>query len=83
MRKVSASCIWIPDILTDNQKRVRAQPVKQLLKNVSEFNQKQFSNSLTGDETRVHYFEAVRKLGNKKGQTKPGLLLPEKHKHKE
>ena len=29
------------------------------------FNQRQIANIVTGDETWVHYFEPVRKVGNK------------------
>ena len=36
------------------------------------FNQRQFANIVTGDETWVHYFEPVRKVGNKIWLSKHG-----------
>lgn len=68
VRKISAR--WIPHILTDGQKKVRIQTAKRLLKMFPNFNQRQFANIVTGDETWVHYFEPVRKVGNKLWLTK-------------
>lgn len=70
VRKISAR--WIPHILTDDQKKVRVQTAKRLLKMFPNFNQRQFANIVTGDETWVHYFEPVRKVGNKIWLTKHG-----------
>ncbi|XP_062582211.1 histone-lysine N-methyltransferase SETMAR-like [Saccostrea cucullata] len=70
VRKISAR--WIPHILTDDQKKVRIQTAKRLLKMFPNFNQRQFANIVTGDETWVHYFEPVRKVGNKLWLTKHG-----------
>ena len=36
---------------------------------------KQFANVVTGDETRVHYFEPIRKVSNKKLATKHSKRL--------
>lgn len=70
VRKISAR--WIPHLLTDYQKRGRVKMAKQLLKKFPKFNQRQFANIVTGDETWVHYFEPVRKVGNKIWLTKHG-----------
>ncbi|XP_062593106.1 histone-lysine N-methyltransferase SETMAR-like [Saccostrea cucullata] len=70
VRKISAR--WIPHTLTDDQKKVRIQTAKRLLKMFPNFNQRQFANIVTGDETGVHYFEPVRKVGNKLWLTKHG-----------
>ena len=39
--------------------------VKQLLKKFPKFNERQFANVVTNEETWVHYFDPVRKIGNK------------------
>ena len=59
--------------MTDEQKRVRGQMVKQLLKKFPRFNQRQFANIIIGDETWVHYFEPVKKIGNKIWLSKHGI----------
>ena len=55
-------------------------------KNVSKFNQRQFANIATGDETWIHYFEPVTKIGNKIWLTKYDrrhVLAKGSVKHKE
>lgn len=53
-------------VLTDDQKRIQAQTAKQLLHIFLQFNRRQLlANIDTGDETGVHYFESIRKIGNK------------------
>ena len=63
VRKISARLI--PRLLTDEQNRVRVQTAKRLLKTFPTCNQRQFANIVPGDETWLHYFETVRKFGNK------------------
>ena len=58
LREISAR--WIQNILTDDQKRVRVQTTKQLLKMFPKFNHRQFANISTGVETWIKYFEQVR-----------------------
>ena len=43
-----------------------------MLKRFPEYDKKIFANVVTGDETWVHYFEPVRKVGNKIWATKHG-----------
>lgn len=53
-------------ILTDDQKQVRVkQHAKQLLKLLPKFNQRKFSNIVTGDKTWVHHFKPVGQIKNK------------------
>lgn len=78
VRKIYAR--WKPHILTD-QNRVRVHAAKQLQKCFP--NSNTFFNIVTVDETWVHYFEPVRKLGNKNGKFMKVkvLLMPKKKKH--
>ena len=57
VRKISAR--WIPHILTDDQKRVRVQTAKQLLKMFPKFNQREFANT-----SKISY-EIVRRWRKK------------------
>ena len=68
VRKISAR--WMPHLLTDEQKRQRVKVAKKLLQMFPKYDKKQFANVVTGDETRVHYFEPVRKVSNKIWATK-------------
>jgi hypothetical protein len=43
---------------------------KKLLQMFPKYDKKQFANVVTGDETWVHYFEAVKKVSNKIWATK-------------
>ena len=63
VRKITAR--WVPHLLTDAQKKQRVKTAKKLLKMFPKFDQKQFANVVTGDETWIHYFEPVRKVSNK------------------
>lgn len=54
------------DILTDDPKRVHVQIATwQLLKMFLRSIQRQFAKIDTGDKTCLHYFESIRKIGNK------------------
>ena len=68
VRKISAR--WVPHLLTDEQKRQRVKVAKKLLQMFQKYDEKQFANVVTGDETWVHYFEPVRKVSNKIWATK-------------
>lgn len=68
-RRKKISAWWIPHIY--DQKRIRVQTAKQLLNLFPRFNQRQLQKSVS-DETRVHYFEPVRKTGRKIWLTKLG-----------
>ena len=61
--------------MTDDQKQLRVQIAKQLLKMFPKFSQKQFANIITGDGTRVHYFSPVENIGNKIWLNKHGSRL--------
>ena len=61
---------WVPHLLTDEQNRQRVKVAKKLLQMFQTCDKKQFANVVTGDETRVYYFEHVRKVGNKIWATK-------------
>ena len=43
---------------------------KKLLQMFPKYDKRQFANFVTDDETWVHYFEPVRKVGNKSWATK-------------
>lgn len=75
VRKIYAR--WKPHILTD-QNRVRVHAAKQLQKCFP--NSNTFFNIVTVDETWVHYFEPVRKLGNKNGIYEGKSLVDAKKK---
>ena len=68
VRKISAR--WVPDLLTDKQKRQRVKVANKLLQMFPKYDKKQFANVVTGDETWDHYFEPVRKASNKIWATK-------------
>ena len=68
VRKISA--IWVPHLLTDEQKRQRVKEAIKLLQMFPKYDKKQFANFVTGDETWVHYFEPVRNITNKIWATK-------------
>jgi hypothetical protein len=55
----------MPHLLTDKQKRQRVKVAKKLLQMFPNYDNKQFVDVVTGDETWVHYFEPVRKVSNK------------------
>ena len=63
VRNISAR--WAPHLLTDEQKRQRVKVAKKLLQMFPKYDKKQFANFVTGDETRVHFFESIRKVSNK------------------
>ena len=60
----------MPHLLTDEQKRQRVKVAKKLLQMFPKYDKRQFANFVSGDETWVHYFEPVRKVGNKIWATK-------------
>ena len=64
------NALWVPHLLTDEQKRQRVKVAKKLLQMFPKYDKKQFANVVTGDETWVHYFEPVRKVSNKIWATK-------------
>ena len=68
VRKISAR--WVPHLLSDSQKKQRVKTAKQLLKIFPKYDEKKLANVVTGDETRVHYFQPVRKFSNKIWATK-------------
>ncbi|XP_053376606.1 protein GVQW3-like [Mercenaria mercenaria] len=60
----------IPHLLTAEQKQERVRKAKKLLKLNLEFDNKRFSELITGDETCVHFFEPKRKCSNRVWATK-------------
>lgn len=48
-----------------SKKKVRIKLAKKLLKMFLKYNERQFANVVTDDETWIYYFEPVRKVGNK------------------
>lgn len=63
---------WIPHLLTPEQKKLRVNTAKKLLKMFPKFDRRVFANIVTGDETWVHFFEPRRKIDNKVWVTKHG-----------
>ena len=55
----------MPHLLTDGQTKQRDKIAKQMLKILLNFDEKKFTNVVTGSETWVHYSEPVRKVSNK------------------
>ena len=51
---------WVPQLLTDEQNRQQVKVAKKHLKMFPTYDKKQFANVVTGDDTRVHYFESIR-----------------------
>ena len=70
VRKISAR--WVPNLLTDEQKRQQVKVAIKLLQMFPKYDKKQFANFVTGDKTWVHYFEPVRKVSDKIWATKHG-----------
>ena len=76
VRKISAR--WLPAMLRDDQNWVLYILIinaKQLLNILTNFNQRQFSNIVTGDQTWVQYFKPVRNIGSKTWQYRHGKML--------
>ena len=73
MKRISAR--WIPHLLTKEQELALVKIAKQLLKQFPEYNNRSFSNIITGDETWVHFYEPKRKIQNKIWATKGGKRL--------
>ena len=63
MRRISAR--WIPYLVTKEQKLARVRIAKQLLKQFPKYNNRSFANTITGDETWLHFYEPKRKIQNK------------------
>ena len=64
VRKKNA--IWMPNLLTDEQKKTRVTMAKKLLKMYPKNSKKAFDNIIvTGDKTLVYYFEPKRKVANR------------------
>ncbi|XP_053373991.1 histone-lysine N-methyltransferase SETMAR-like [Mercenaria mercenaria] len=55
---------WTLYLLTEDQKKQRVSAAQKLLKLYPKFNQRTFSNFVTGDDTWVHYYQPVRKCSN-------------------
>ena len=70
MRRISAR--WIPHLITKEQKLAPVRIAKQLLKQFPKYNNRSFANTITGDETWVHFYEPKRKKQNKIWATKVG-----------
>ena len=68
VRKISAR--WVPHLLADEQKRQWVKVAKKLLQMFPKYDEKQFINFVTGDETWFHYYETARKVSNKIWATK-------------
>ena len=68
LRKISAR--WIPHLLTKDQKNIRAKYAKKRLKEYSKFDQRKFSDIITGDEMWIHFYEPHRKTSNRVWATK-------------
>ena len=68
VRKIFAR--WVPHLLTDEQNRQRVKVAIKLLQMFLTCDKKQFANVVIGDDTRVYYFEHVRKVSNKIWATK-------------
>lgn len=68
----------IPQLLTDDQKGHELQTLKQLLKIVPKFNQGQFTNIVSCNETWVYNLEPVKhwKRNVCKLNTKEDIKLP-------
>ncbi|XP_060594912.1 histone-lysine N-methyltransferase SETMAR-like [Ruditapes philippinarum] len=66
VKKIAAR--WIPHLLTEKQERVKC--AKKLLKMFPKYNDRKFSNIVTGDESWFHFFEPTRKVNNKIWATK-------------
>ena len=62
VRKISAK--WMLHLLIDGQKKQRLKIVKTLLKIFPNYDEKEFADVVTGDETWVLYFQHVRKVSN-------------------
>ena len=61
---------WVPHLLTEEQKTQRLKCARELLKTYKGCNSRVISNLLTGDETWVHMFEALRRADNKQWKRK-------------
>ena len=70
LRKVCATCRWVPHLLTEEQKTQRLKCAWELLKTYKGCNNRVVSNLLTGDETWVHMFEPQRRADNKQWKWK-------------
>ena len=68
MRRISAR--WISHLVTKEQKLARVRIAKQLLKQFQKYNNRSFTNIITGDETWVHFYEPKQKIQNKIWATK-------------
>ena len=68
LRKVCA--MWVPHLLTEEQKTQRLKCARELLKTYKGCNSRVITNLLTGDETWVHMFEPQRRADNKQWKQK-------------
>ena len=59
------SARWIPHLVTKEQKLARVRIAKQLLKQFPKFNNRSFTNIISGDETWIQFYEPKRKIQNK------------------
>ena len=62
--------MWVPHLLTEEQKRQRLKCARELLKTYKGCNSRVISNLLTGDETWVHMFETQRRADNQQWKRK-------------
>ena len=62
--------MWVPHLLTEEQKTQCLKCAWELLKTYKDCNSRVISNLLTGDETWVHMFEPPRRADNKQWKRK-------------
>ena len=62
LKVTKISVRWILHLLIDEQKLIRVQMAKQLLKKYQTYQKKVFDSLITGDETWVHFYEPKRKV---------------------
>ena len=74
LRKVCA--MWVPHLLTEEQKTQRLKCVRELLKTNKGCNSRVISNLLTGGKTWVHMFGPQRRADNKQWKRKDKKKMP-------
>ena len=67
---IKVCAMWIPHLLTEEQKTQRLKCARKLLKTYKGCNSRVISNLLTGDETWVHMFDPQRRADNKQWKRK-------------
>ena len=56
LKVTNTSALWVPHLLTDEQKHTRVQMTKQMLKKYPKYQKKVFDSLITGDETWVQFY---------------------------